>query len=459
MQPRTRVLAFNLALFCCVPIYFTIYLAIGAPMCAGIVAAAGVLIFCNVLLLQSGCPAKMCGQALTCIGWCTYTSLASLNGGHNSPPEIWHVTIPVFAIVLTGVRSGILWSLASAATIIAFYVMRIQGIELPNELTPTGLQFLEFSGLMGLMSFILVLMFCFTRIENMVGQLTKKALEKAESASRAKSEFLANMSHEIRTPMTAILGFTDVLRDEGSKALASEERNKLLNTIKSAGEHLLTVINDILDLSKIEANKMTVEQINTPLVGVLCDIESMMRSRATGKGLAFEIVLSAPIPEYVISDPTRVRQILVNLVGNSVKFTEVGKVTVTASVEKRVRQSWLSIEVADTGQGMTVEQSEQLFIPFSQADATVTRKYGGTGLGLSICRRLAALMGGNVTLVKTELGFGSCFRLELPIEFVSGTAVVTRLNSIQASPVDVFAAGLTLTGPSCSPRMGKTISF
>jgi|GEM_PF-2768061 len=445
-QRRTRVLAFNLALFCCAPIYITVYLAIGAPMCAGIVAVAGALILGNVVLLRSGWSAKLCGQTMTTIGWCTYTGLALLNGGHNSPPVIWHVTIPVFAIVLTGIRSGILWSGASAATILVFYVVRIQGIELPNELTPAGLRFLEFSGMIGLMTFILVLLFCFTQIENMIRQLTKEALERAESASRAKSEFLANMSHEIRTPMTAILGFTDVLREDENKTTVGRERCQILDTIKSSGEHLLAVINDILDLSKIEANKMTVEQIHTPLICVLRDVQSMMRSRATGKGLAFEIVLSNPLPEYVISDPTRLRQILVNLVGNGVKFTEAGRVTVTATVENRIGQTWLSIDVADTGQGMTPAQSERLFTPFNQADTTVTRRHGGTGLGLSISRRLAVLMGGNVSLVTTQPGFGSCFRLEIPIQFVAGAALITRLDPLQSTSAEVSASALTLPG-------------
>lgn len=444
-QRRTRVLVFNLALFCCAPIYIAVYLAIGAPMCAGIVAVAGVFVLCNVVMLRSGGSAQLCGQVMTTIGWCTYTSLALLNGGHNSPPVIWHVTIPVFAIVLTGVRSGILWSAASAATILTFYALRTQGIEVPNELTPAGLRFLEFCGLIGLMTFILVLMCCFTHIENVIGQLTRRALDRAESASRAKSEFLANMSHEIRTPMTAILGFTDVLREEENKSAPGRERSKMLDTIKSSGEHLLAVINDILDLSKIEANKMTVEQINTSLVCVLRDVEAMMRCRAVAKGLAFDIALSSPLPEYIISDPTRLRQILVNLVGNGVKFTGAGNVTMTTRIENRVGQNWLIIDVADSGQGMSPEQSERLFTPFSQADATVTRRHGGTGLGLSISRRLAVLMGGNVTLVKTELGLGSCFRLELPIEFVSGSAVVTRLASLSATSIDAIV-GPTLPG-------------
>ncbi len=268
-----------------------------------------------------------------------------------------------------------------------------------------------------------------------------KARETAECASRAKSEFLANMSHEIRTPLTAILGFVDLLNEDGGIV-----RFQAIDTIRNAGTHLLTVINDILDLSKIEAGKLTVDRIGTSLVGVLHEVESLLRPGAVGKGIALNVVLATQVPEDVMSDPTRLRQIIMNLVGNAVKFTESGSVTITAGIDDRDGQPRLVIEVEDTGPGMTSEQSKSLFRVFGQADGTVTRKHGGTGLGLTISRRLAGLMGGTVTIARTEPGRGSCFRVDLPLEPVPGAAMIARLDAVQKTCVDKLAATTALKG-------------
>jgi len=254
----------------------------------------------------------------------------------------------------------------------------------------------------------------------------------ADAASRAKSEFLANMSHEIRTPLTAILGFTDVLRDD-PVVMGSPERRATLDTIKQASTHLLTVINDILDLSKIEAGKMTIERVETPLIKILREVASLLRPRAAAKGVALIVRLGTPVPERVVSDPTRLRQILMNLVGNATKFTSAGCVTVTvgsADIQGRTR---LVIDVEDTGPGMTREQATGLFGTFAQTDSTMTRKHGGTGLGLDISRRLARMMEGDVELLRSEPGTGSCFRIELPLEATPGSAIVARLDAVVES--------------------------
>ncbi|HEX6882734.1 MAG TPA: ATP-binding protein [Planctomycetota bacterium] len=238
----------------------------------------------------------------------------------------------------------------------------------------------------------------------------------AEEASRAKSAFLANMSHEIRTPLTAILGYAELLRDDGDLARAPERRIETIDTILGAGEHLLTVINDILDISKIEAGKMTVEALETPVLAILREIESLMRPRATEKGVELSTRLAGEVPERIQSDPTRLRQILVNLVGNAIKFTADGRITLTAGTSAGTgpdRRLW--IEVDDTGTGMTPAQVARLFRPFAQADPSVTRRHGGSGLGLVISNRLAQLLGGAVVLARSEPGHGSTFRLELPL--------------------------------------------
>jgi PAS domain S-box-containing protein len=260
----------------------------------------------------------------------------------------------------------------------------------------------------------------------------REAQDKAEAASRTKSEFLANMSHEIRTPLTAILGYCDILRDDGIIEQAPPRRVETIETIRRAGEHLLTVINDILDLSKIEAGKLHTEQIETQLPRILVEVDSLMRPRVSGKNVVLRTTLNTAVPDRIISDPTRLRQILMNLVGNAAKFTEQGTIRVETGVDHSRGQSLLRVEVNDTGAGMTPEQADALFRPFTQADTSVTRKFGGTGLGLTISRRLARIMGGEVRLDYSEPGKGSRFVLELPLIEVKDSAQVHDLAACVA---------------------------
>jgi len=233
--------------------------------------------------------------------------------------------------------------------------------------------------------------------------------------------------------LTAILGYTDLLREDGDLVRAPQRRLQAIDTITGAGQYLLTVINDVLDLSKIEAGKMTIEQVETPLVKILLEVAALVRPRAAEKGVELRVHLDSPVHERVLSDPTRLRQILMNLAGNAAKFTESGRVTLAAREEQSAGEARLVIEVEDTGPGLTPELASRLFVAFSQADASVTRKHGGTGLGLTICRRLAELMGGSVTLARTAPGQGSCFRLELPLVPAPQAALVASLET--PSPV------------------------
>ena len=254
------------------------------------------------------------------------------------------------------------------------------------------------------------------------------AREKAEAASLAKSAFLANMSHEIRTPLTAILGFTDLLKDDEISQSTTFDRVGTLETIEKACQHLLTIINDILDLSKIEAKAMTVQRSETMLPKLLHEVEQVVQHIAVGKGLQLEFVLRSSVPDRILSDATKIRQILLNLIGNAIKFTEGGIVKVEVEIHYEMGVTLLEIEVIDSGCGIHADQADQLFQPFSQVDNSHRRSHGGSGLGLHICRRLARLLGGDVWLVRTEMGHGSTFRVELPIETASGYQLVDDLN-------------------------------
>jgi two-component system CheB/CheR fusion protein len=237
--------------------------------------------------------------------------------------------------------------------------------------------------------------------------------QKAESATRSKSEFLANMSHEIRTPMTAIMGFADLLLEPSTPA---EERRSHVLTIRRNGEHLLTLINDILDLSKVEAGRVELERIEFAPAEVLEDVGALMRVKLQEKRLSLSIEFETPIPRRIHSDPVRLRQILVNLVGNAIKFTEQGGIRLLAGFhpEEPGSQARLYVRIRDSGIGMTADQIGRLFQPFVQADTSTTRRFGGTGLGLTIARRLAQMMGGDIR-VESQPGQGSTFTVEIAL--------------------------------------------
>lgn len=235
------------------------------------------------------------------------------------------------------------------------------------------------------------------------------AKEAAEAANKSKSEFLANMSHEIRTPMNAILGFTDVLRRGYGKSGLNPQ--KYLNTIHSSGTHLLDLINDILDLSKVESGRMDVERIQCAPHEIVEDVIQVLNVRADDKGISLSLEVDGEIPDSIQSDPSRVRQIVTNLVGNAIKFTSEGGVRIVLGFQSDPHPEYL-IQVCDSGIGMSAEQIDKIFDPFSQADSSVNRRFGGTGLGLTISRRFADALGGGIE-VTSEEGAGSVFTVRL----------------------------------------------
>lgn len=239
----------------------------------------------------------------------------------------------------------------------------------------------------------------------------KAAQVAADAANRAKSNFLANMSHEIRTPMTAILGFADLLREEANDAAARARQIDAISTICRNGEHLLTIINDVLDLSKIEAGSMTVERVECSPCQLVADVVSILHVKAESKGVTLRATYETGVPGKVLSDPTRLRQILINLAGNAIKFTHEGEVQLI--IRLVAERELLEFDVLDSGIGLTEEQANNLFKPFSQADDTMTRRFGGTGLGLTISRQLAQLLGGDVQLVESIPKQGSRFRVSI----------------------------------------------
>lgn len=234
------------------------------------------------------------------------------------------------------------------------------------------------------------------------------AQQKAQASEETKSRFLANMSHEIRTPLTAIMGYSEALSEEG---ITDEERTNFVGYILRSGKHLLSMINDILDISKIEARKIEVENLACSLLEILCDIDSYMKIKTREKNLHYTLKIDFPIPSTLLTDPTRVKQILLNMCNNAVKFTNQGAITINVRMQPNQR---LRIAVADTGIGIGEHEKSRIFNAFDQADTSTTRLFGGTGLGLYISKNLAQLLGGDLTF-DSEKGVGSNFILQLPI--------------------------------------------
>lgn len=311
-------------------------------------------------------------------------------------------------------------------------------------------------------------------VETLVDERTQelsKALADAQAADKAKSDFLANMSHEIRTPMTAILGYADLLQNE--KQSSERDVDQTIRSINSNAQHLLTVINDVLDVSKIEAGQLTVERVTTDLIPIVNETIELIASRTESKNVDVNAVFSTPMPKHIQTDPTRLRQILLNLLGNAIKFTEQGQVTTHVSCDAHRQR--LLISVIDTGIGMSPEQVQEIakFKAFTQADESMTRRFGGTGLGLRISNALASELGQGIE-IDSALGIGSRFSFEIDTGDLTGVEMripgeqpkethmpqpaLSETTGIQ-KPKDKTLAGLHILLAEDGPDNQRLIAF
>jgi signal transduction histidine kinase len=242
---------------------------------------------------------------------------------------------------------------------------------------------------------------------------TREDLSRQEEANAAKSTFLANISHELRTPLGAILGYAELMQ---APDIETQQKEKFADTIHRNGLQLSRLVDDLLDLSKAEAGKIELEPIEFKLRAAINEVLDLFQITAQQKGLSLEGQFQEPLPENIISDPLRFKQILRNILGNAIKFTASGQVKLTASmIASGQNKSLLQIEIEDSGCGLTADEQRRIFRSFTQADASVTRKFGGTGLGLSLSQNLAQILGGSLFLAWSEKNVGSCFVLQLPL--------------------------------------------
>lgn len=261
-----------------------------------------------------------------------------------------------------------------------------------------------------------------TMTESLRKQISQR--QQAEHASQVKNLFLANMSHEIRTPLNSILGFSDLLRDP---QITAEEREQYLDIIKKTGSNLATIINDILDVTRVEAEQVEISVSQFSLTQVLKDLQLLLFIRCEEKAIALNIHAKGEVSEYINSDPQRLKQVLLNVIGNAIKFTDRGSI----DVEYQVVDKQLWFKIKDTGPGISKSQQEQLFQPFSQGDSSIRKKYGGTGLGLILSKKLAELMGGDVVLLESVVGKGSSFLVKVaydPVEIIPSKRAEMEIN-------------------------------
>ena len=347
-------------------------------------------------------------QLLLIWGFAAVVGTSAMSGGIYSPVMPFLAMLPLLALALRNRRSAVLWMALAVAAIAAMAFASDQELDLRAQAAIFEKPYPIAANLLLMVSYCAGFAWFLESLNQLHrDQLVEQRIQ-ADDANAAKSEFLANMSHELRTPMNGVLGLTEIVLLDSN--LATQHRDRL-QTVLQSGRALVDLLNDILDLSKVEAGQLVLEEIPWNPRRVMGDVELLFGEVARRKGLELSLeVQSDNLPEWVMGDPTRVRQVVCNLVGNAVKFTERGSVRIQLSSH----EGQLRLSVKDTGPGISTTVQARIFEPFTQADASTARRHGGTGLGLTICRRLTTMMGGNL-VVESILGSGSTFVVQFPI--------------------------------------------
>ena len=389
---------------------------------AAIVLGTNLAACASLLTLRRTGNVTLAANLLLGYAFVEFAALAMLFGGPFSSSIYWSIILPLVAMLTGGPRLAGPWLAVCLAEYAVVFSLQLHGIEFPNRMPVARRTPLWVSSISSISLLCLVFVLIYERAKNetlrtLLGANAEleRARDAAEAANRSKSDFLANVSHEIRTPLTAILGYAELLLRESDSGAIPKSYAGTLVTIRRNGEHLLEIINDILDFSKIAAGTFDVERTPVGPVALVSDVVALMSIRAEAKHLSLAVECEPPLPEKFETDPRRLRQVLVNLIGNALKFTDQGRVVLRVTGRPDPRGLRVRFEIQDTGIGISEEEMARLFQPFAQADASTARRYGGTGLGLSICKHLVELLDGEIG-AQSRPGEGSTFWVELPAE-------------------------------------------
>ena len=414
------VLAMSGVLFFCALAVMALRASYGVPQSPGAIVGLA-LVLGTPWILRRTRSVVLLGNLLTALIYLGFTIVNARTGGVGAGSLFGLVVAPVFAVLSAGPRSGLAWAAAATVQIAVVAWGHARGYAyLPLDAASGAA--VQLFGSVVLLWTLVALTLAYEAMKSAYLAQLRDARIAAEAASHAKSAFLANMSHEIRTPMNGVVGALDLL---GHSALGAEDRG-LVSTARSSAAALLSLLDDVLDVAKIEAGRMDVERVPFDLHALVRGACDLLRTVARAKGLTIEVDYPTSVPRGVVGDPTRVRQVLNNVLGNAVKFTRDGGVEVRVTCDTPAgRPPVFRFVLRDTGVGISADAQAHLFEKFTQADTSTTRDYGGTGLGLAICRDLTELMGGEITVESTP-GEGSTFVVTLPLALAVTTPLAER---------------------------------